>query len=270
MGRFLKQIVFGLVYLVIFLAVGYGIYYSSIDRPSCGDGIQNGKEEGIDCGTLACAKTCEEAIKPLVVNNINFHSSIEPEAIYEILIEINNPNPQYAVKSGVYELAITDVNGSVVKKREYSIYMLPGQTRYFGHIEDIDVGLVGEKADVKIKSVDWVKSGDFPSGVFITKRESLPVNGQTFYEAVITNNSDYDFDNVDVIVFVSDNAGDFVSVNTTNLQTFLAKTDRSIKVDWPYSFSSGYRFEIQVTTNIFDNANYIKSHGTQEQFQKYY
>lgn len=270
MNRILKRIIIGLIYIIIFSGIGYGIYYSSLDKPSCADGIQNGKEEGIDCGTLACSRVCEESIKPLIIKNTEIKSQMEPKTIYEVLISIENLNSNYGAKSGKYELNIFDENGNTVKTKESDIYILPGQTKYFVEIDSIDPGVIGQRADVRIKSVEWVKADDFLSSIFSINRESLPTDGRTSYEAVILNNSDFDFDNVDVVVLVKDNAGNFKSANKTNLQTFLAKTERAIKVDWPFPFVSGERFEIQVTTNVFNNANYLKGHGTQEQFQKYY
>ena len=66
-SRLQKQLMVGLVFLLILGGIGYGIYAGLVTRASCADGIQNGKEEGVDCGSLACGKTCEPAIMPMVV-----------------------------------------------------------------------------------------------------------------------------------------------------------------------------------------------------------
>ena len=52
MNRFLKQFIYGLVYVIVFVALVYGTYVLFIyARPaSCFDGRQNQGEREIDCG----------------------------------------------------------------------------------------------------------------------------------------------------------------------------------------------------------------------------
>ena len=63
-----KQLLIGLIFVLILGGIGYGLFDKLfLIEATCFDQVQNGKEEGVDCGTLACGKVCEEPVRPLEV-----------------------------------------------------------------------------------------------------------------------------------------------------------------------------------------------------------
>ena len=95
------------------------------------------------------------------------------------------------------------------------------------------------------------------------------ISGGSF-EGVVFNDSNYDFDSVDVSIVLFDSSNTIVGVNRTEIRTLLAKTERSYKVTWPSQITNVARTSVQVSTNLFENSNFIKSYGTQERFQEFY
>ena len=60
-------------------------------------------------------------------------------------------------------------------------------------------------------------------------------------------------------------------MNRTDIRTFLAKTDRFFEVKWLDQFSGSVsRVEINAYTDVFKSENFIREHGTQEKFQRFY
>jgi len=95
-GRAMKQLIIGLVFVLILGGIGYGIYSGLAPEVSCTDGIQNGKEEGVDCGSLACGKACEPAIMPINIISSQFFKVGQGD--YDFVAQLSNPNT--SVKMG--------------------------------------------------------------------------------------------------------------------------------------------------------------------------
>ncbi len=262
-----KQIFIGSVYIVVALVVVGGFYWNKY-RPTCNDNVQNGKEEGVDCGTVACGKACSVPIQALVVENIKLVKT--PTGDFDLAVLVYNPNYDYGTSAVNYDLIITDFASKEIMRRSDSFYILPGQTKYV--VKTSLSGIPdGALAQVKIKSVDWQRVTSAKDITFIVTREAItPETNQTIYQAVITNNTNFDFDTIDVNIVVTDSSGAIIATNITNFQTFISQTERSIKVVWPFSLPVGARVKIEVGTNVFNNANFLKRNGTQEKFQQYY
>jgi len=274
--RVLKQLIIGLIFVLIIGGVGYGIVdYFFIVEPTCFDNIQNGQEGGIDCGLLACGIECEPEIMPL---NIQFQELIEVRPNdYDFVAQVNNPNSLFGALRARYEMELQRQDGASLSRfapaMTGTFYMLPGQTRYV-IISGLrsDSALTG--AFINIIEVEWEKVQSFEEINFPVQRESYEViNRNGVYselEAVILNNSDFDFDRVEVGVVLFDDNNSIIAVNKTDIRTFISRTERSFQVSWPVKLPEAAKQDIEILTNVFENSNFIRNYGTQERFQEYY
>lgn len=267
LSRTQKRFFIGSVYILIVAVIAGGSLYGKY-RPTCNDGIKNGQEEGVDCGTVACGKACASPIQALVVQNIKLIKT--PAGDFDMAALIYNPNVDYGSDATDYDLVVTDSSGKEIIRQANSFYILPGQTRYV--VSTSLKGIPdGSTADVQIKSVDWQKVSLGQDVSFVITRETTtPGANQTIYQAVITNNTNFDFDTIDVSIVVTDSSGEIIATNMTNFQTFLSHTDRAIKVTWPFALPADARIQTEIGTNVFNDANFLKTHGIQEKFQQYY
>lgn len=240
-------------------------------EPTCFDQIQNGQEEGVDCGVIACNNTCDPAVLPLETMEERVFRVRDGE--FDFLARIRNPNLIYGAATVPYVIEFKDGQGSVVGRDSGSIYLLPAQTRYFVRTSLRVSGPVAE-AHIVLGEITWVKVNtadlkiDFP-----LRRESF-TSGNTpgaahEYEAIISNNSDFDFAKVDISIILRDAAGEIIAVNATDVRTLQSRTDRYFKVTWPTSIGTGLAAQVEGTTNVFENSNFIKRYGSQEQFQEF-
>src|SRR3989338_8254868 len=101
-GRVQKQLIIGIVFVLILGGIGYGIYSGLVTKVSCTDGIQNGKEEGVDCGILACGKACEPAIMPINIISSQFFKVGQGD--YDFVAQLSNPNVSYGASRIEYSL----------------------------------------------------------------------------------------------------------------------------------------------------------------------
>jgi len=267
LSRTQKRIFIGSVYILILVVIAGGTLYIKF-RPTCSDGIQNGQEEDVDCGTLACGQVCVSPVQALVVQKAQLVKT--PVGDFDMAALVYNPNVGYGTDSAEYDLIISDSSGNEISRLNGSFYILPGQTKY---IVRTSIRNISDNSSVqmKINSVDWQKLISTQDINFIITREAVtPGNNQTTYQAIIVNNTNFDFDTIDVSMVVTDASGAIIATNTTNFQTFLSQENRSIKVVWPFVLPADARIQTEVGTNVFNNANFLKRNGTQEKFQQYY
>ena len=258
-GRLSKQLIIGLVFVLILSGIGYGIYYSLAPKVSCTDGIQNGKEEGVDCGTLACGKACEPAILPINIISSQFFQVGQGD--YDFVARVSNPNVSYGSSRVEYSLGLNSG----------SFYILPGQTKWLV-LTALKVSEVGG-IKLVVNNAQWEKL-DMPNNtvnLVLRSKDYHSIPKGTELAAVLYNDSNFDFDKIDVAVILFDDTGSVVGVNKTDIRTFVSKSERGFNVFWPFVLAgNAVRQDVEASTNLFENSNFIKSYGSQEKFQKFY
>jgi len=257
--------------MAVFTLTGLGLKRVTTAPATCTDGIKNGEEEGIDCGLFACGKECEPELKPPQVVSTKLIKTNGQG--YDFVAELLNSNQDYGASEVSYELTLTDQAGEEILKRGGVFYILPGQTKFL-----ILPFLVGDDnvkdIDFQIKSAKWQRIKSLEGMNLIVRREKYNVyegGSSSALEAVIFNDSDFDFEVVGVDVILRNYNGDIVAVNRSEIRTFKARTERSFSSQWPFPITGQVvETEILPSTNLFDNSNFIKQFGSEiEQFQQY-
>lgn len=270
MNRLAKQLIVAAVFAALTGGVFYGLYAIYSVKPTCTDGIQNQKEEGIDCGPV-CGNLCAAAVVPLQVQTSKLLSA--GAGSYDFIAKIFNPNGIWGTGRASYDILYQDSAGQTVQKESGSFYITPNQTRYLVRTAVQPAGNPSQ-ASLVIKDVDWLKVNSADTQIdFTLRREQYTDKGEAGadYQAVLFNDSDFDFDRVEVNIILFDESGGIVGVNKTVINTFLSKTERFFTAQWPFAISSRTpKAQVSATTNVFENGNFIKRYGTQEEFQKSY
>ena len=266
--RVQKQVFISSIYvLIILLAAGGWIWGKR--QMLCSDGIKNGLEEGLDCGVRACGVACAAPVMNLEIQSNTLIKT--PANDYDFTTRIYNPNTNYGIQQGTYDVVFKDSNNKETSRiKGQSFYILPGQTKYLvlTSIKNIPNS---QTASVEVKHVQWIgTTGNTSSNLTLSSQTFSPKSNQTTFEAVVSNGSPFDFDKIDVGIVVFDSNNQIVATNTTTIKTLFSQDARSFKVTWPFMLPSNSRVYIEVGTNLFDNSNFIKAHGTQEKFQQFF
>lgn len=252
MSRLPKQIIIASVFLI---AVGSIVYFSFIKN------------------SLEPIPTPIASIQPPLI--LSQHLLKVGDLDYDFLAEIKNPNFDFGAAALLYELSLFDSNNRLIAMKTGTMNLLPGQTRYeiISPIRtDEEIG----NAELKITNLAWEGlKGFIPQNLFLTKNQeysSLPPDqGFSKLKATLSNNSSFDFDLVDVHVVLFGRNDEILAVGKTDIRTFLAKTDRFFEIKWARPpVGPAARIGIYPYTDVFKNDNFIKEHGTQERFQKFY
>lgn len=252
MPRLLKQVIIALIFLAL---IGSTIYFFSMK------------------GAPFAAPSPAVLIGPLLVSSQKLLKVGDKD--YDFLAEIKNPNFDFGAADVFYELNLFDSGSGLIIAKRGSMSLLPGQSR-FEVVSPIITKAEISRAEFKITSVTWERLKEFiPQNLFSVKNQkySLLPHSQGFsrFSGTLFNNSNFNFDRVDVLVVLYGLDGDILAVNKTDARTMLAKTERFFEVKWPASFKGEVsRIEISAHTDIFKNSNFLKEHGTEEKFQNFY
>lgn len=263
-----KQLIIGTIFILILGSIGYGIYAGLVIRASCTDGVMNGKEEGVDCGTLACGKACEPAIMPINIISSQFFKVGQGQ--YDFVAQLSNPNVSYGASRLEYSLIFLK-DGSEIQTNKGVSYILPGQTKWLVFTV---LKIPEEVGSIRliINNAQWEKLNILNNMVsFVLRRKDYHTTQKsTEFNGVLYNDSNFNFDKVDLAVILFDDAGGIVGVNRTDIRTFISKSERGFNVVWPFVLGNVIRQDVEASTNLFENSNFIKSYGSQERFQKFY
>ncbi len=262
MSRLLKQGIIGGLYLAVFGALLWFGYRAVVPAPTCTDGVQNGSEDGLDCGVSACGVLCAAPVLPLTVAPAQILSAGSGS---DVLVRIDNSNPLYGASRIEYTLTVSDASGAIIATRRGTTYANPAQPRYllFSFPSPLGVG-VSAKLAIDEGSVQWSAltidaKGDIQFGV----RNELfsPASASIQYQAAVLNRSKFTFDSVDVIVLVYDQRGTIVGANSTVQRTLASGESRAFSMQWPFAVAGATRVEAIISTNVFANDNFIRQYG---------
>lgn len=270
--RLRKQIIIALVYFLIVVGVLALLFWPQTPAPSCHDGVKNQDETGVDCGGV-CGP-CIVLPKDLIVTSSSFTRS--ENGTYDAVFTVKNPNSEYGLKNIAYGINLKDASGDSVAQKDGVAYFLPLQTRPV--IEQNIAAVVSSKplsASITFKNPEWVSITDHFSQVGLTVESPTFAYGNWTNEAasviaVVRNDSAFTYDSIDVFVVVKNQDGTTVGIRRSAMRTLTAGERREFKVAWrpPFSVSGTPQVEVYATTNVFDNENFVKTHGVIEQFQR--
>jgi hypothetical protein len=265
MNRLAKQLIIGGFYVAIILGVVWFMYRAAVPAPTCTDGVQNGGEDGVDCGATSCGVLCPTPVLPLTLSPATI---LKAGNGFDVLVHMENPNPLYGASRVDYVVTVTDAAGSVLATRRGNTYVNPAQPRYM-LFPLTGITATPAKAELQIEeaAIEWSAltvdaKGDIQFGV---RNELLtPASGSLRFDASVLNRSRFNFDTVDVTVLLKNTAGEVVSANTTVQKTLIAGEERGFVMEWPFAVPDAVRAQTIVTTNVFANDNFIRTYGSQE------
>jgi len=136
MGRRMKQLIYGVGFLLVFAGIIWGVYVAVIrPEPTCFDGRQNSKETGIDCG--GPCEPCEQKYATSVrVGYIGIFKAGERTVA---IAELQNPNDEYGFRELRYTMTAVDASGASVGSTSGSTFLYDKNTKGTRYIlETID------------------------------------------------------------------------------------------------------------------------------------
>jgi len=247
---FKKQLFIGLVFVLIVVVIGGGIYL--IIRNSQKNNLPNGDQN-------------PEEKKPVEILSDKFIPTTENN--YDLVARAKNPNSDFGVESVGYVFEIYDSNNQLIVSKEGKTYILPQEAKYI-----IEQKFFSEKIPAKLefrlKDVSWIKLKEFSELELRIKNRNLQLTEEGFnrISGAIENRSNYDLDKIEVVGLLLDEGGEIIGVGKTEMRTVLRNESRGFEIIWSYQVSIPISsFDVRIYTNVFSSENFLKAHGTPEQ-----
>jgi hypothetical protein len=241
MSRRVKQVVYGILYLVIIGLIITGVYFLFLKpTPSCFDNIQNQGETGVDCGG-PCAKLCIPTnIAPVVpLGAVTIFSPLAGHVT--VLAELENTNSDFAASSFNYVVTLYGADGSsVVANVPGSSFAYAAETKYLV-LPNEDVPASVSRATIAVSDIQWVPSaqlGLVPQFAFTNVTGTVATTGYATVSGNITDRDVSSFNNVIVVAIFKNSAGMLIGASQTELDSLASNATQDFSISYPATASS--------------------------------
>ncbi len=231
-NRIVKQIVYGMFYLLSLGLIGGSVYLGYFKpAASCVDKVKNQSEEEVDCGgsCVACAIRKLKPIKvlPLQLFDIGNNTS-------SVLVELENPNLNYGASHLAYTVTLYDGTNGTLTSLNGDTFLHAGEvkTLVFPALEVPFRNIT--RGEFTIRDLAWLAAEEFPRPNIevrevVTKRE-----GKTaIVEGVVQNNNSYGLHQAIVSAIAMNRAGLFADASRTVLADIQPFEERFFKIVIP-------------------------------------
>lgn len=248
-------VILALVFFLIFIKP------SLEQTPTCFDGIQNGKENGIDCGG-SCALFCDINALPLV--SVWSRSFEVIPGRYNAIAIVENQNTDTAIFSISYEFKLYDDNNVFIARRTGKTYILPNnQTAIFapgisvGDRIPVRTDFAFTQEPLWLQTPKGLGQGLTPTVTNIVMKDPFTKPALT---ATIKNNSRYDLTNFDVVAVLYDSNNNALGASTTFIESLAEGGSYDVFFTWQKPFNEEpVRIEILPQVNVFGLNEYRSS-----------
>lgn len=220
--------IFALIVLGVLVALFFYIFY---DAPSCADGVQNGDEEGVDCGG-ACERICGfQSQAPIVQWGRVFE--VFPET-YAAVALIENPNVNAVAYDVPYTFTLRDETGLLVQEVHDTID-IPSETEFVVFESVIRTGARAPTTaffEFDAEPV-WIREIEAPPQLRV--RDTVLTNASTTprLTAVVANPSLEQLLDVDVYAIIFDPDGNTVAASRTLIDELEPNGEAPVVFTWP-------------------------------------
>lgn len=206
---------------------------------------------------------------PIMVENIVVIPHIEKPGPFgktiDVVARLRNDNARSGTGSYPVKLIVKDPSGAVIRTVDQAAYVLPGGVQY---VAFIDVGIPSDKqfgtatieAPTNTALIDLPDTARLPEfSVFLRERTQIASGSQNLERqtGIVTNNSTFDWEKVEVIGVALDANGKIVGVGKTFVGKLLLGEQREFTLGWPTPTAPTSRVIAIATTNIYIDENIV-------------
>lgn len=252
----LKKTAYGVLYIGIAGLVGYAIISPFLSKKNT---------------TNTVVKAPEYA--PIIIENIVALPHIEPVGqngkTVDVVVRIRNTNPNAGIVRYPVTFTLYDSAGTVINAVTQQEYVLPGGIQYIAGLDiPVPPGSTYGRVEVTTpKNPEFITIPDNapnPQFALFLRERTLQSSGsfpQEHQTGIVTNNSSFDWQKVQVTAVALDNNGQVIGVGKTFVGKLLTGEQREFTLVWPRPNSATNRVIAIATTDMFSDSNVVNVIG---------
>lgn len=221
---------------LLLLFVGMPLFFHFYNPPSCSDGVQNGLEEGIDCGG-GCPVVCSfRAADPIVHWSRLFE--VVP-GLYTVVAFVENTNVSFETDGVPYTFKLRDSNNVLVYERKGNAYF---PARF--NVPVFETGIrTGERMPARVdfellRTPVWSSSAEWESGVSVLSQSLSNEDVAPRLSATLRNTTLVPVDNLPVVAVLFNAEGNALHASRTVIDTIPGSGEKTIIFTWPQPFTA--------------------------------
>lgn len=217
--------------LVVIGAIGVPVFVVLYEKPTCSDGMMNGREQGVDCGG-SCERLCQSSFLAPSLAWTRFEE-IAP-ALYNVAAYVVNPNIEAEAVDVPYHIALYDDRGVLIVDTNGTM-RLPPHRNTIAFQSAINVGQrIPAKALFEFTDdPNWSKQKDGLGVISIGEKKYVEDNLGSSLTVSMRNTSVYSLRNIVVGVVLYDKDGNALGFSRTVLDEIPPQQSVLAPFTWP-------------------------------------
>jgi hypothetical protein len=212
---------------VVVVIPGVVLFYKA---PTCGDGIRNQDEQGIDCGGV-CPKICQMSFLAPEVKWTRF-DYVAP-GIYNVGAYVVNYNLNSEVKRAKYIFRVYDKEGVEITTREGEMYIPPNRnTLAFEHSIETFRKQVSKVTFEFVPGYEWNKTNKNLPIISKINEDFNSDDVGAYWEVELLNKELFDVDNIKVYAIIYDVSGNVVGLTQSFIDTIPSRKSEKVTFTW--------------------------------------
>ncbi len=252
------------LFLITFLATAFAAnlanvrhwvldYLDNKNKPSCSDNVKNQNEEGVDCGGV-CPPCKNDLKNDIIWGSVDIIEIGRNQ--YSLLAYVNNPNTEVGADSFKYSFSLYGKDKKMFRKIEGYGFIYPSEEKYIiENVSNVDKKIDKvkfEMYDFNLKRFGYIYGSSKPSVSFSDsrlefKKERGNVNAE--FSGIVSNNSNNDFDRVDIVITARDESGKILLAQSVDIGPLMHNDTRFLKIVWHHI----YDLSDKVTTTTVES-----------------
>lgn len=190
----------------------------------------------------------------------------------DIVAQLRNPNARAGIGSYPITLTVTGSRGEELAVKQEETFLLPGALQYVV-LTDIPIARQSTVSQVVVDMPDDPEFIEVPAEIpiprfqtFLRERTTRTIGQEQIETQVglVTNDSTFDWEEVQVTVVALDANRDIIATGKTFLGTLRAGEQREFSTQWPKGASQIQQVIAIPVTNMFSPENVVKTLGNPE------
>ncbi|OHB25450.1 MAG: hypothetical protein A2542_00510 [Parcubacteria group bacterium RIFOXYD2_FULL_52_8] len=227
-----------LAIIIVVLVAGVGTYVVRKPVPTCGDGVENGSETGVDCGG-ACLRACKDEATAPIVSWVHFFP-VRSGAV-DVAALLRNPNARFALSELRYRFKLYDANQQLIAERDGVTFLNPGEETVIFEPLVQTKSRVAARAFLELapqgEDLFWVRKGEERVPALVVKDKEFALDPVPSLTVTLGNTSSFDARDVSVVGVLYDGSGNAVAASATTIPRILRLQESESTLTWPNPFS---------------------------------